>query len=92
MPDTMIGAASRPLVFDNFRAKKGDLCTILQEQPDAAVGTLLVVMFVDGIRRFVRQGDVDRGEKTDARKEPKLLDLLEEIDQTHREATGGQPC
>ena len=88
MPDTIIGTASRPLTFDNFRAKKGDLCTILQEQPDAAFGTLLIVMFADGVRRFVRQRDVVLNEG-DVKEERKLLDLLEEVDHMHIAATGG---
>ncbi len=87
MPDTIIGAAIKPLALGNFRAKKGDLCTILQEQPDAVVGKLLVVMFADGVRRFVRHEDIERTENI--KKEQKLLDLLEEVDGAHIAATGG---
>lgn len=59
MSDTTTAIAVRPLTFDNFRAKKGDLCSVLHELPDGMGGFLWEVMFADGIRRFVRKDEVE---------------------------------
>ena len=59
MPDTLRAAAIKPLFFEDCCIKKGEVCTVLREQPDQIVGTLLEVMFTDGVRRFVRKEDVE---------------------------------
>lgn len=59
MLDTRIGAAAKLLVFsDDAVIKPGSLCTILGEVADGLGGVLIEVVFIDGVKRFVKPEDV----------------------------------
>ena len=64
MPEIRIAALARPILFhDNYRAKKGDCCTILKEvHTYDGLPKLIEIRFPDGVIEYVRKEDLEETE------------------------------